>query len=290
MTEPTITCINGRFTKAHRAAVPVADRGFRFGDGVFETIRLAGGIPYQWELHMQRLAQGMAAIGLQCAPSWDGLVRKLIQKNDAREGFLRLAVSRGVGSRGYSPFPPDMPATYVIEYLPPVPLPTQPYRLWLSSWAKIPANCLPGKFKLAQGMNSILAIQEAQANQCDDALQLTIDGLVSEAGSANIFWLKEGVLYTPSLEAACLSGTTREAVMRLSHLPVRAEHAGLPQLQTAEAIFISNSRLGIHPIASIQPMGWQFGSKHPDFERIQHALIEDRARYSKRHRAAWASA
>lgn len=287
MTEPTITCINGRFARAHRAAVPVADRGFRFGDGVFETIRIVGGVPYQWELHMQRMAQGLAALRISIEVPWDLMAKKTIQKNAARDGYLRIAVSRGMGSRGYQPFPPDMPASFAIEYLPPLPAPEKPYRLWLSNWAKIPANCLPGKFKLAQGVNSILAVQDANQNGCDEALQLSTDGMVSEAGSANIFWLAEGALHTPSLETNCLSGTTREAVMRLSHLPVRVVNVGLPTLQKADAVFITNTRFGIHPVSGIEPLGFTFATNHPDMQRLVRAVQDDRDRYRTRHAEGW---
>jgi branched-subunit amino acid aminotransferase/4-amino-4-deoxychorismate lyase len=284
MTEPTITCINGRFTRAHHAAVPVADRGFRFGDGVFETIRVEGATPYQWELHLARLEQGMAALGITAPPiDWADFARKTIRKNGAIDGYLRIAVSRGVGSRGYLPFPPGMPATFVIEYLPPLPPVERPYELWLSSWAKVPPQCLPGKFKLAQGVGSTLALQEAHANDCDEALQLTIDGFVSETASANIFWINEGTLYTPSLDTGCLSGTTRDAILRLSPLPSKTVTAGLSALEKAEAVFITNTRLGLHPISAIQPMGWKFNPTHLTMRQLHQALTADRASYRKQH-------
>ena len=289
MAEPTtITCINGRFTAAHRAAVPVSDRGFRFGDGVFETIRLEGGVPYQWELHLARLQQGLAAIGIR-APEvdWADLACRTIQRNRAREGFLRIAVSRGSGSRGYQPWPPGMPVTYVIEYLPAAPASDAPYRLWLSRWAKTPAQCLPVQMKLAQGMNSTLASEEARAGECDDALQLTTGGLLSETASANLFWIANGTLFTPSLECDCLNGTTRDAILRLSHLPVHTVALGLAALEEAEAVAIANVRLGLHPVSAILPMGWQYGIAHPEFARLREALKQDRARYRKQHAAAW---
>ncbi len=291
MSEPTtITCINGRFAMAHRAAVPAADRGFRFGDGLFETIRLEAGVPYQWELHMARLAQGMAAIALTPpAIDWQEMARRTIHKNKAREGFLRITVSRGVGSRGYLPYPPEMPPTWLIEYLTPLPAPAAPYQLWLSRWAKIPGQCLPAGQKLAQGMNSILALQEARDHQCDDALQLTTDGLLSEAASANLFWLAGGTLYTPSLETDCLAGTTRDAVLRLSHLPVRTATLGLGALEKADAVAIANTRLGLHAVRRIQPMGWEFPAGYPEMEKLAAALKTDRQRHARQHAAAWAA-
>ncbi len=289
MHEPTqITCLNGRFVRAHRAAVSVADRGFRFGDGVFETIRLVGGVPYQWDEHMARLTQGMAAIHLpDTGADWAGLARKLIAKNQAKEGFIRLAVSRGIGSRGYLPYPAAMPPTYVLEYLPPLAVPTEPYRLWLSQWAKIPARCLPVAHKLAQGLGSSLAAMEAQQHGCDEALQLTTEGMVSETSSANLFWIKDGQLLTPSLKADCLSGTTRDALLRLAAVPVRNVTLGLAALEKAEAVAISNTRLGLHMVQTIEPMGWRFDVAHPIFLHLREALHEDRQRYRKQHAKRW---
>lgn len=290
MAEPTtITCLNGRFTRAHRAAVPLADRGFRFGDGVFETIRIEGGVPYQWESHMERLAQGLAALSIRCDVDWADLAHRTLARNKARHGFLRIAISRGVGSKGYLPHPPGMPATYAIEYLPPLPAPDKPARLWLSSWAKIPPSCLPGKFKLAQGANSTLALLEAQEHRCDEALQLTPDGMLAEAASANLFWLADGQFYTPSLDSGCLAGTTREAVLRLAHLPVRSGMYGLATLEKADAVFLTNSRAGIWPVIRLEPAGWDFQTEHRDLRVLAAALELDRKNQQKRDATRWSA-
>lgn len=265
--------------RADRAAVALADRGFRFGDGVFETIRLIHGVPYLWGLHMARLTQGLQA--LQIIPPeihWPEFAAAVIQKNKANEGFLRIAVSRGVGSRGYLPHPPGMPATWAIEYLPPLALPEAPFNLWLSAYAKIPPQCLPTQHKLAQGISSTLAALQAQQNGCDDALQLTVDGMISETSSANLFWIDQNVCYTPGLETGCLAGTTRDAVFRLCPLEIRVVSRPLSALAAVQAVFITNSRLGVFPVASIHPMGWNFNTHH-------HAVRELQQRFSREHAA-----
>lgn len=287
MTQP-ITCLNGSFLRADRAAIPLADRGFRFGDGVFETIFIHRGVPYQWELHMERLASGLAALSI--APpdiSWQYYARTLIKRNKATEGFLRIAVSRGVGSRGYLPHPPGMPATWAIEYLPPLDAPDKPYNLWLSTLNKIPPQCLPTRHKLAQGLSSTLAAIEAQKNDCDDALQITIDGIISETSSANIFWISGKDCFTPSFDTGCLAGTTRDAVLRTGAIPIHMVEAGLSELERADAIFITNTRLSIHPIASIQPMGWRYNSRHPLIQQLQLRLKHDRDKEIKRLADEW---
>lgn len=289
-TQSRITCINGSFTKADRAAIPVADRGFRFGDGVFATLRVEAGVPYQWELHLANLLAGLQAVGIVGpAIDWQQMAARTLARNKAESGFLRIAVSRGVGSRGYLPFPPNMPATYVIEYLPPLPAPTVPAKLWLSEWAKIPPACLPGKFKLAQGMNSTLALREAEAQACDEALQLTTEGFLSEAASANLFWIEDDTIFTPSLETGCLNGTTRDAVLRLSPTQTRTVTAGLSRLENAQAVFITNTRLGVHAVSELKPMGWKFDSEHKLIKQLAKTLTWDRLEYAKAH-PEWANA
>lgn len=288
MLEKPYSCLNGQYLRAHRAAVAVSDRGFRFGDGVFETIRLESGVPYQWETHLARLAAGLAALRIP-APEvdWADAARRLMRKNKSGDGFLRLAVSRGAGSRGYLPHPPAMPATWLIEQLPPLPAPDAPCRLWLSARPRVPLPCLPVNAKLAQGVGSTLALMEAQDHACDEALQLTTSGLLCETASANLFWIQGGIVFTPSLDTGCLAGTTREALLRLSPAPTRMVAEEIAALESAEAVFVSNTRLGIWPVSSLQPMGWTWPTRHPLLAQLQQALTQDRADYTHNNHAAW---
>lgn len=288
MTQNFVTCLNGRLVRADRAAIALADRGFRFGDGAFETIRFERGIPYQWELHIARLNAGLAA--LRITPPdihWPHYAALVIKRNKVSEGFLRISVSRGVGSRGYLPHPPGMPATWGIEYLLPVDAPNAPYHLWLSTIAKIPPQCLPTQHKISQGLNSTLASMEACENQCDEALQLTTDGLISETASANIFWIANNACYTPDLATGCLAGTTRDAVLRLSPIAIHHVSAGLSTLEKAEAAFITNTRLGVWSVASIEPAGWGFNTRHPVLLELQKRLKHDRITATKQSSHLW---
>ena len=282
-----ITCVNGNFLPAEAAALPVADRGTRFGDGVFETMRLKQGIPYQFEQHLQRLAAGLAA--LRIAPpavDWQAHARTLIARNAATTGFLRLSVTRGVGSRGYMPLDTAR-ANWVMEYLPETPLPPAPWRLWQSTITRPPLSALPGNHKLAHGIGSTLALLDAQDHACDEALMLTAEGHLSEAASANLFWVHADTLYTPALSTGCLAGTTRAAVMRLSPIRVAEVTASISALAVAETVFITNARLGVWPVISIAPNAWQFGAAHPIIGALQARLEVDRTAYVASTQAAW---
>lgn len=290
MDEKRFTCLNGSFLLAHRAAVSVEDRGFRFGDGVFETIRVVRCTPIYWDAHMQRLAIGLRALSIELSiAELEANARKLLHKNSGKEGFLRIAVSRGTGSKGYAPHPPGMPASWVIEWMPVEHTDPKPAALYLSSIARIPPACLPTGSKLAQGLNSTLAIMEAKKHGADEALQLAIDGTIAEASSANIFWLKDKTLYTPSLETGCLGGITRENLLRLSPLPTKIVRDGLSALNSAEAVFLTNCRAGVWPVTSLAPVALSFNAKHPMLRQLQGLLAQDKQRHVFRERARWSA-
>lgn len=264
------TWLNGRFLPAGEALIPVADRGFRFGDGLFETVRLVNGAPYQWPLHMARLAAGLESLRIPApAVDWLAVAKQLVAANDRMDGFLRIAVSRGVGSLGYLPDAGIEP-TCVVEIMPASPLPKKPFTLWQSSHARNPNN-----HKLSQGVTNTLALLEARDQGCDEALMLSPDGQLCEAASANLFWVSDNQLYTPALASGCLAGTTRAALMRLTG--VREIIASTDALAAAQSVFISNVRLGIWPVAAIAPHGWQYDTGHPLIAELTEKLNAERA-------------
>jgi branched-subunit amino acid aminotransferase/4-amino-4-deoxychorismate lyase len=277
MNAQTITCLNGEFLPAADARVSVTDRGFRFGDGVFETIRHTRGQPYQWQLHLNRLDAGLAA--LRIAPpdvDWRTVANEMISRNGADDGFLRLAVTRGSGSKGYVPDAGITP-TWVMEYLPPSALPTHPCKLWVTSIQRAPLAALPTNHKLAHGISNTLALLDAHENGCDEALMLSSANKLCEAASANLFWIKDNILFTPALSTGCLAGTTRDAILRLSPIPVQEVVAELDTLATAEAVFLSNTRLGIWPVQTLVPEGWEYDAAHSCISELALRLDNDRA-------------
>lgn len=278
------TCINGTFVPASAAAIPVSDRLVRFGDGVFETIRIESGVPYQWELHLERLMAGLVALRIiPPAADWKLAVKTMLRQNAIQDGFLRIAVSRGIGSRGYVP-DEKIQANWIIESLPPAITPTAPVRLFVSGITRPPLSSLPVNAKLAHGIGSTLALLEARDHGCEDAILLTVDGKLCETASANLFWIAGGEFYTPSLETGCLAGTTRAAVLRLA--PVKEVIADLGALHNADALFLTNTRLGVWP-ATCAKFKIQDSSAHYMLGDLMNALAADHAHYIEAHRSTW---
>lgn len=281
--------VNGELVKSSEAKVSVQDRGFRFGDGVFSTLPIYSGVPYQFDWHMQRLANGLRdiKIGYDLNKIYQ-YTRRLLKENAMASGMMRIEITRGIGSQGYLPDPthPQAGATVVIETMDMPPLPTEAITLWQSSYHKISSKSLPTRSKLCQGLNSTLARMEASENACFDALQLNDKGQVCETSSANVFWFKGGKLYTPTLASGALEGSARAAIMRLQPYPVVEEDTSLDALKNAEALIMTNASYGAVAINRLLPGSLRWNSDAVAHS-IRQALNGDIEAYVKAHRGEW---
>jgi len=250
--------LNGRFVKAASAKIPIQDRGFRYGDGLFETIAVYHSRPYQWDLHIARLKKGLEALEIPADISGvREAILKLLDKNKLTEATLRIAISRGSGSQGYLPIGCACP-TILIEAHERVTPPANPSALWLSTYEKPSPQALPIACKTAQGLNATLVRMEASHHGCLDGLQLNKDGHITEASSANLFWKIGNVLYTPDEACGLLPGTTRAALMRLSPYEVKTGPYGLEILERADAVIVCNTQWQAMPIVELKPKGWKW--------------------------------
>lgn len=274
-----ITYVNGRYLSAKNAVVSVQDRGFRYGDGVFETLSVYQGIPYQWELHQARLEAGLKALEIP-APSEDlrAVCLRLLARNALSDASIRIAVSRGVGSRGYLPIGAATP-TVVVEVQERLPVPSDSATLWLSATEKPSPKALPVEHKLAQGLNSTLVRMEAARHGCLDGLQLNGDGRIAETSSANIFWRIGDALHTPSLDCGILAGTTRAALLRTTIYRIVEGPFRLEELQKADAVILTNTNWLAMPISSLAPKGWEFPESTKLASEIRAVLQKDIEHY-----------
>ncbi|MFO1242962.1 MAG: aminotransferase class IV [Rickettsiales bacterium] len=246
----TYVILNGQILPKEKALISPEDRGFRFGDGVFETIRITGGKLYLGQDHLVRLIHGLQK--LQIAFSTDTLLplaSELTKKNNVKEGILRIAISRGEGSRGYLPLA-EKPTCYMTAASMPETEPSA-RQLIVSTYRRTPPESLPSTVKHANGLNSILARLEAEASQVDDAIMLSGKGYVSETSSANLFWQKNEHIYTPALSTGCLNGIMRQRFMSLISGIIECE-ATLEECLAADAIVMTNSAYYVLPVKSIE--------------------------------------
>jgi branched-subunit amino acid aminotransferase/4-amino-4-deoxychorismate lyase len=281
-TPPTIT-VNGQLLPAGTASITSQDRSFRFGDGFFQTIAVINNVPYQWDFHLSQLQKAASFSQILLPDALEEWVKAHMRANPITEGSLRITISRGAGSNGYVPTA-RIPLT-VIESQPLLfPKAAEEMRMYVSAYRRFPESYLPGKFKWNMGLNNALALMDASGHGCKAALQLTHDGAICEAANANIFWLQNNVLFTPSLESNCLQGSTREAVLRLSPWPVKEVLVPLEMLRRAEAVWLCNTQWLAAQVIEIMPTTMRYSTPNT----ILFSLLQkDRVIYANEHAAKW---
>ena len=247
--------LNGRFLPLDEAQVSASDRGFLYGDGLFETIRIHDGRPFLWDWHMIRFMDGSESLGIALPQSTESLlddVRELICRNDGPESIVRIALSRGVGQRGYGVTGDEQPTLLITQH----PLPqalSKPLSL-VTTTARVAVDDPLASVKSSNKLASILAKREATEQRADDGLILNSDGNVTETSSANVFWVENGTLHTPPISDGVLPGVTRRLVIDLAPTlgqAVREESAAPDRLQQAEAVFVTSAATGIRAIGQV---------------------------------------
>jgi len=250
--------VNGKIIDETSNIIDANNRGLKFADGVFETIRVEKSIPYMWHEHLARLNNGLSITEIKC--DTENLYQEcleLLQANNQKDAILRVMVTRGGKSKGYLPID-DSESLTIIQSMDLPSYNMEMVNLWVGSYKKIPSACLPPNVKYNQAMHSILSKIEAEENNCFESLVLNIDESISETCSGNIFWIKDDELYTPSIECNILPGTMREAILRLLGAAVKEGVFYLDDLKNASEVFITNSVWKIQKISSIEPLGYSY--------------------------------
>lgn len=250
--------LNGRFVAEADAKVSVFDRGFLYGDGLFETIRVYAGKPFRWPQHLQRFRKGAAFLGIVLGPTdaeMKGIATELLLRNQMVEGILRIALSRGVGSRGYSPKGADSP-TLVMSLHPVIAKPTRELPQWkvVTSAYRVAVGDPLLVIKSASRLLNVLARAEAEARGADESLLVNTDGHIAEAAGSNLFWIEGGTVCTPPLESGVLEGVTRGLVLEICRgleIPVAIKNAAPSALLDADGVFLSNSGLEIVEVVEL---------------------------------------
>lgn len=252
----SIVYIKGEFVDAANASISIAERGFRFGDGIFESIKIQDSQAKHLQRHLRRMKKGLQALRISSvSEDLADISQQLISRNSITEGVLRISASRGIGSIGYLPNISE-PPTIVAEILP-IPEPQeQPFWLYMTDWRKPSRKSMPVEAKLSHGINSTLAIMQAKDNECHEALILNDKGAICEASSANIFWKIGGLIYTPDVKCGLVQGIAREIL--LENWQVQAAAFAIENLQKADSVMICNSIRGAINVSALYPQGWQW--------------------------------
>ncbi|MEM9166414.1 MAG: branched-chain-amino-acid transaminase [Planctomycetota bacterium] len=265
MQERPYVYVNGSMLPKSQASVNVFDHGLLYGDGVFEGIRVYRGRIFKMGQHLDRLYECAGRIRLDLAKhvARDEMVRimrRCIEANELTEGYIRLIVTRGVGTLGLNPFLCPEPGVVCIAdqialYKPE--MYEHGMRVIVAQRPRIPVECLDPRIKSLNYLNNILAKVEAIDAGCLECIMLNTDGRVAEGSGDNIFVVKDGELHTPPVNEGLLEGITRRFVIRelapMAGLTVHERVIELDEVMDADELFLTGSAAEMIAVTKIGP-------------------------------------
>lgn len=253
---PVITYYNGQFMEEGKEAVPVEERGHQFGDGVYEVVRLYGGRPFLLDWHLERLERSLRLVRLDnplTRTEWIHLIHEAIRRSGESEANVYFQVTRGIAPRNHL-FPSTKPVvSLTIRPLPPSSsahsgekaagrLLAWPDERWANAFVKS-INLLP----------NVIAKEAAHQAGANEAM-LVRNGFITECAGSNIWFVRNGALWTAPANRYILGGITRRFVLQLAEergIPVHLESVTMDQLSTVDAVFITSTTQEILPIKEI---------------------------------------
>ena len=252
--------INGELVDKSQASVSVYDHGLLYGDGVFEGIRVYNGKIFQCDAHIDRLFASAAAIRLKVPYTKEQIVEAMEQSvsaNGISDGYIRLVITRGVGTLGLNPFKCPSPVVFVIAdqiaiYSP------EMYEngldVIIAKTRRISPEMFPPSVKSCNYLNNIMAKIEAIDAGVPEAIMLNAAGQVAEATGDNVFIVSDGVIITPPVEAGILDGITRRVTIKLAkelNIPLIERAIEVDELYGADECFLTGTAAEIIAVRKV---------------------------------------
>lgn len=281
--------LNHAIVKASDAKISVFDHGFLYGDGIFETMRAYDGVIFMFDEHLNRLFRSAAFISLDIGRSISDIkiaIYETLMANSLSNAYVRLSISRGYGPIGIDP---DLckentfviitnefksyPNAYYLEGIDTI----------ISSVRRNPPEALNPQIKSLNFLNNILAKIEAKKMQAMEAIMLNMDGFIAEGTISNIFFAKDEILYTPSINCSILDGITRGVVINLAKrngIKIIEGQFRLEELFNASETFLTNSSMELMPVRKVNDKKYSVGKiynfLHKEYKKEVEAYVKDK--------------
>jgi branched-chain amino acid aminotransferase len=275
--------LNGKLVPEKDAKVSVFDHGLLYGDGVFEGIRTYNRRVFMLKEHIDRLYMSAKAIALEIPMTREQMTKAVVatcKANKTYNGYIRLVVTRGVGTLGLNPFVCKTPQVIIIA----ADIQLYPKELYEAGLAIVTVGTIRNlpeavnpAIKSLNYLNNILAKIEAINSGCMEAIMLNAQGTVSEATGDNVFAVKGNLLLTPLVTSGCLEGITRNCVMNLarkSGMEVREVTMSRYDLYTADEVFLTGTAAEVIGVVRIDSRDIGNGKPGPRTQKLVRQFRE----------------
>jgi D-alanine transaminase len=262
-----IIYLNGQFMPIEEAKISVLDRGFIFGDGVYEVIPVYSRKPFRLEEHLRRLQHSLDGIQLanpHCDAIWASMIEELISHNLAEDQYLYLHITRGAAKRDHAfPNPPVPPTVFMMSN----PLLTPPAELLHSGVACVTApdnRWLRCDIKAIALLPNVLLRQRAVDAGCAETVLIRDNAFMTEGAASNIFVVKDGTLLAPPKDNLMLPGITYDVLLEIAAthgIPHEVRRISVNEVFAADELLLTSSTREVLAITHLD--GKAIGSGEP---------------------------
>lgn len=275
--------LNGEFLAEDQAVISPLDRGFIFGDGIYEVIPVYNGHLFRLEEHLQRLDNSLAAVSIKNShdhQGWQDLLETLIQKNGGGNQSLYLQITRGVAPRDHG-FPKDIEPTIFAMSSALKPVPADDYDHGVSAITLEDIRWKNCHIKAIALLPNILLRQQALEAGASEAI-LVRDGNVTEGSASNLFIVSNGTIITPPKGPLLLPGVTRDLILELAqqaNITIRESNISLDEIKSADEVWLSSSTKEILPVTRLDDVPVGHGKPGPIWHQMIAAYQDYKQRY-----------
>jgi len=275
--------LDGKLVDEADAKISVFDHGLLYGDGVFEGIRVYDGRIFELKAHLRRLYESAKVIRLEVPMDKNelaGAMKKTVEANSIVDGYIRLVVTRGVGTLGLNPFVCKNSSLIIIAdkiQLYPEELYETGMRIVSATTVRNHPLAIPPQVKSLNYLNNIIAKIEALDNDVPEAVMYNHEGYVAEATGDNVFIVRDGVICTPPVQAGALEGITRNLVIRLAKeegLEVVEKNLTRCDLYICNEFFLTGTAAEVIGIVGIDGRTIGDGKPGPITKRLREKFFE----------------
>ncbi len=268
--------LNGAMTPLSEAKVPVLDRGFIFGDGIYEVIPVYSRKLFRPKQHLARLFRGLAAVSIvnpHTERQWLDLIEEILRLHPSADQLIYIQVTRGVAKRTHA-FPNSEPIpTVFIMSNPLIPLPDAARENGVACVSMEDKRWLRCEIKSISLLGNVLAAQNAAANDANETIQFR-DGFLTEGSASNVWIVKNGSLIGPPRDNLILEGIRyglMEELCAADHIPFKEQRISHAEVFAADEVLLSSASKEVLPVVTIDGLAIANGKPGPIYKRLYAA-------------------
>lgn len=286
--------LNGEFLPLAEAKVPVLDRGFIFGDGVYELVPVYSRIPFRLDEHIARLERSLAAVRMRnpyARERWRELIGTLVARQPFDDQGVYLQITRGVAKRDHA-FPQGVEPTVFMMANPLVSPPAELVERGVAALSAVDYRWLRCDVKTTSLIGNCL-LRQASADAGAAETILLRDGRLTEASASNVFIVRAGTIQAPPKSNLILPGVTYDVVLELARgagMPLELRDVGEAEVRAADEIWLTSSSKEVLAVVSLDGRPVGDGRPGPMFRRMYGLYQDFKQRVMRAGRAAQAAA